>query len=165
MKNVKHNGIRSGAALLLVLMTLSGCATDISSNSYSDESVGEVAETESAVVVKIRPVKVGPDQLGKSNTGTIAGGIGGALIGSQLGSGFGGALATVGLAGAGAVGGAAAEKKLKTQAGLEITVKLQSGRLRTLVQGSDVSFVKGERVLLMNYVRGRSKVVKESDQS
>lgn len=127
--NTKRDGFREGAAFMLILVLFSGCATDISSNSYSDDSVGDVAQTEAAVVVKVRTVKVGPDQLGKSHTGAVAGGIGGALI------------------------GAAAEKKLK------------SGALRTVVQGGDVSFVKGERILLMTYAYGRSKVVKDNDQT
>ena len=165
MINTNRNRCRAGTTFMLILLLFSGCATDISSNSYSDDSVGEVAQTEAAVVVKVRTVKVGPDQLGKSHTGAVAGGVGGAIIGSQIGSGFGGALATVGLAGGGALVGAAAEKKLKTHKGLEITVKLNSGGLRTVVQGSDVSFVKGDRILLMTYAHGRSKIVKESDQT
>jgi outer membrane lipoprotein SlyB len=150
---------------ILSILGLSACATDISSKSYSDNTVGEVAETEAAVVLKVRTVKVAPDKLSDSHTGMIAGGIGGGLIGSQLSSGLMGSIATVGLAGAGATGGAMAEKSLKTQQGLEITIRLESGRLRTLVQGNDVSFKKGEHVLLLVYVHGRSKVVKEDDES
>ena len=88
------------------------------------------------------------------------------MIGSEVGgSGLGGGLVTLGMAGAGALGGAAAEKALKTQEGFEITVRLQSGALKTIVQGNDVSFSKGERVFLMIYDRGRSKVVKEEAAS
>lgn len=152
-------------AAFTIATLASGCATDISSKSFSDDDVGEASQTYAGVVIKVRSVKVGPDSLGKSHTGMIAGGIGGGLIGSQLGSGFGGALATVGLAGAGALGGAMAEKSLRTQQGLEITVKLSNGELRSVVQGGDVSFKKGENILLMIYLRGRSKVVKVSDET
>jgi outer membrane lipoprotein SlyB len=160
------NNIRILKVLVcLSIVVVSGCATDISSNSYSDDSVGEVASTEAAVVLNVRTVKVGPDQLGKSHVGIIAGGVGGALLGSQVSSGIAGGVATLGLAGAGAVGGAMAERSLKTQSGLEITVKLDNGKLRTLVQGSDVSFKNGEHVLLLVYAEGRSKVVKLNDDA
>jgi outer membrane lipoprotein SlyB len=155
--------LRCLAAIAFVALA-SGCATDISSKSYSDEDVGEAAETYAGVVVKVRTVKVAPDQMGKNHTGMIAGGLAGGLIGSQVASGLGGALITVGLAGAGALGGAALEQKLKTQNGLEITVRLKSGEMRTIVQGTDVAFKSGEHILLMAYARGRSKVVKEGDE-
>jgi len=161
--------LRKKERVLCCLLALSmttfatGCATDISSKSYSDEDVGEAAQTYSGTVVKVRSVKVAPDQLGKSHVGMLAGGMGGGLIGSQIASGLGGAIATLGLAGAGALGGAMAEKSLKTQQGLEITVRLNSGELRTVVQGNDVSFKQGERIYLMIYSRGRCKVVKESE--
>jgi outer membrane lipoprotein SlyB len=158
--NLKTRLLNS-AALLSVLVLFSACATDIGSKSYSDEDVGAVANTQEGVVLKVRTVKVGPDQLGKSKAGAAIGGVGGALIGAETGSG----LATIGLGAAGAVGGAFVEKGLKTQQGLEITVRLTTGSLRTVVQGNDVSFVKGEKVLLLVYDRGRSKVVKEDDQS
>jgi outer membrane lipoprotein SlyB len=162
MKVITQNSalIRS-IGLVSLLVLFSGCATDIGSKSYSDEDVGAVADTASGTVIKVRNVKVAPDQLGKSHTGTWAGGLAGALIGSETGNVF----ATVGLGAAGAVGGAAAEKALKTQQGLEITVKLATGSLRTIVQGNDVVFAKGEKVLLLVYSRGRSKVVKEDDAS
>ena len=140
----------------------SGCATDISSNSYSDQNVGEVADTYGGVVVKVRSVKVGPDQLSKHHTGALTGGVAGGLIGSKVsGGGIGGTFATMGIAGAGAVGGAMTEKSLRTQQGFEITVRLKSGEFRTVVQGDDVEFKKGEKILLMIYIGGRSKVVKE----
>ena len=151
-----------GIAAFAIAVLMSGCATDISSKSYSEDSVGEVSNTYSGVVVKVRTVKVGPDQLSKNHTGAIAGGVGGGLIGSQL---LGGPVATIGLAGAGAVGGAFAEKSLRTQQGLEITVRLASGELRTVVQGNDVAFKKGEHILLLIYAQGRSKVVKEDEES
>lgn len=150
----------SAVLALVASLFVSGCATDISSNSYSEDHVGEAARSYQAVVVKVRQVKVGPDQLGKNKTGAVIGGIGGAVIGNQFGSGVGKGIMTVGGAAAGAVGGAYAEKALRTQTALEITVQLRNGELRTIVQGNDVQFSQGERVYIMIYQRGRSKVVK-----
>ena len=151
--------------ICLSLFAMTGCATDIGSQSYADASVGSVADTQEGVVLKVRTVKVAPDKLSENHAGMIGGGLAGGLIGSQISSGLPGAIATVGLAGAGAVGGAAAEQALNTQKGLEITVRLHDGTLKTLVQGNDVLFKKGEHVLLVVYSRGRSKVVKEDDET
>ena len=166
MKNLNKNGtiLKCLAGFALAILA-SGCATDISSKSYSEDNVGEVSQTYSGVVVKVRSVKVAPDQLSKNHMGMIAGGVAGGLIGSQIASGLGGTIAILGLAGAGALGGAAAEKSLRTQQGFEITVHLTTGEFRTVVQGNDVSFKKGERIYLMIYAGGRSKVMKESDDS
>ncbi len=151
------------SAIFAVLGALfvSACATDISSKSYSDQHVGEAAHSYRATVVKVRKVKVGPDELGKSKTGAIVGGVGGAVIGSTMGSGTGKLLMTGAGAVAGAVGGAYAEKALKTQTGLEITVELKNGAMLTVVQGTDVAFNRGEKVIVMVYKKGRSKIVKE----
>jgi outer membrane lipoprotein SlyB len=150
--------------LILTLVSssflFSGCATEIGSNSYDDEDVGAIANSYKAVVIKVRNVNVGPDKLEKSGAGTLAGGVAGAAIGSEFGSGIGNVLMTTGGALAGAVGGAYAEKSLKKQVGLEITVQLTNGELKTVVQGNDTSFSKGESVMLLAYAQGRSKVVK-----
>jgi len=146
--------------ILALGLILQGCATDISSNSYSDEHVGEASRSYRGVVVHVRQVKVSPDQLEKGKTGTMFGALGGAVVGSQFGSGAGKAIMTAGGAVAGAVGGAYAEKALKTQTALEITVEVKGGEMYTVVQGSDVPFRKGEKVLLFKFDKGRSKVAK-----
>jgi outer membrane lipoprotein SlyB len=163
---MKTRGLNLLIILVFGVLTagLTGCATDISGKSYSDEHVGETARSLPGVVVKVRRVKVGPDQLGKNKTGAVAGGLGGALLGSTMGGGRGKGLMTIGGAVAGAVGGAYAEKALKTQTGLEITVKLKNGEYVTVVQGSDIGFRRGEQVFVMVYNRGRSKVVKNDEE-
>ena len=147
----------SFAVILASALFTSACATDISSQTYSDTHVGETARSYRGTVVKIRKVKVGPDELGKSKSGAVIGGVGGALLGGSTGSGL---MTGVGAV-AGAVGGAYAEKSLKTQTGLEITVELKNGALLTVVQGADVVFLRGEKVIIMDYKKGRSKIVKD----
>ncbi|OQW46117.1 MAG: hypothetical protein A4S09_16920 [Proteobacteria bacterium SG_bin7] len=153
--------ILGAISLAVAALFITGCATDISSQSYSDQHVGETARSYRARVVKVRQVKVGPDELGKNKTGALAGGVGGAVLGSTMGGGNGNGLMAIAGGVAGAIGGAYAEKALKTQVGLEITVELRNGKLMTVVQGSDVPFSRGERVILMSYGKGRSKIVKE----
>lgn len=140
---------------------MSACATDIGSQSYSDQHVGEATRGYRGKVIKIRRVKVGPDELRKNTAGALLGGVGGALIGSTMGRGTGNAIMTGIGAVAGAVGGAYAEKKLKTQIAYEITVELGNGELLTVVQGTDTRFRRGERVIVLESKRGRSKVVKD----
>ncbi len=161
----KPNNVLSAIALTVTALVASGCATDISSQSYSNQHVGEMARSYRARVVKVRQVKVSPDELGKNKNGALAGGIGGAMLGSTMGGGNGKTLMAIAGGVAGAIGGAYAEKALKTQTGLEITVELRNGQLRTIVQGADVPFYKGEKVILMSYSKGRSKIVKENEDA
>lgn len=140
-------------------LLLSACATDISSKSYSDQHVGEAAHSYRATVVKVRKVKVAPDELGKNKTGILLGAVGGGVLGSTMGAGTGKLLMTAGGAAVGAVGGAYAERSLKTQTGLEITVELKNGEMLTVVQGADVGFNPGDKVIIMVYKKGRSKIV------
>ena len=154
------NRISLALALSIIAGTqLTACATDISSNSYAENHVGEAARSFRGIVVKVREVKVAPSK--PQYGGALAGAGAGGLVGNQFGAGAGKDIMTAGGAVAGAVGGYYAEKHLRTQMGLEITVQMPNGELRTLVQGNDVAFRKGDRVMIMIYNRGRSKIVKD----
>lgn len=149
-------------ALFLAASTLfvGGCARNISSSMYAEGHVGEVAETLEGTVLKVRQVTVkGSESLGGNTTGMAVGGLAGGVVGHQFGKGKGNLATTVGGALLGATAGAFAEDALKTQNGLEYTVKLKDGRLKTVVQGVDNPIAAGQRVLLYIYSTGRSRVV------
>lgn len=151
------------ASLLIVLMmgTLStSCARQISSNVYSAHHVGESSRTYSGVIVSAREVTVEDEEyLGDNTAGIIGGGVGGALLGSMVGKGKGSTVATIAGAGLGAVGGAFAEKALKSQQAMEYVVALDNGESRTVVQGVEPRFADGQNVYLIVGERGRSRVV------
>jgi outer membrane lipoprotein SlyB len=79
-----------------------------------------------------------------SGIGAVAGGVGGALLGSQLGRGDGRSVMTV----AGGVGGAIAgneiEKHTKRKTSYRVSVRMDDGSLRTIEAGA--GFAVGERV-------------------
>ena len=148
------------AASLASLLLLTNCAKNISSNEYSESDVGGVKHTYKGVIISVRPVKVqGADSLGDNQAGLLGGGLAGGLLGSQVGKGRGQVVGLVLGAAAGAVGGALLEKGLKSQDGIEYTVELTTGRILSLVQGTDNLMSVGQRVLVMVGSRGRSRVV------
>lgn len=95
------------------------------------------------VITAIRTV----EQAGEgSGLGAIAGGVVGGLLGHQVGGGTGKDIATI----AGAVGGGYAghqiEKKVKTAKHYEITVRMDDGSSRTMVQETAPAFAVGDKV-------------------
>jgi outer membrane lipoprotein SlyB len=145
---------------LAFLLLLTNCAKNISSNEYSETEVGAVKHTYRGAVISARNVKVnGADSLGDNQAGLIGGGLAGGILGSQPGKGRGSSVGLVLGAAAGALGGAFAEKGLKSQEGIEYSVELSSGRIMTLVQGTDHALSVGQRVLVMVGSKGRSRIV------
>ncbi|GHU10625.1 hypothetical protein FACS189449_00450 [Alphaproteobacteria bacterium] len=147
-------------ALCGLVVIISGCARNISSSSYDARKIGATNDTYECVVVKVRKVAVEEgDYLEDNKTGALAGGLIGGLAGAQIGGGN--ARYATGAAGAvlGAVGGAMAEKALKSQDGLEYIVRLNSGKLKTVVQGMDAPLSVGQLALLIVDHKGRSRVI------
>lgn len=133
------------------VLLLSGCARNISANTYDARSMngsGMISHPCTVVSVRVIAVEEG-DYLEDNKTGTLMGGVAGGLAGSMIGGGRGRTLATGVGALAGAVGGALAEKALKSQTGYEYIVRLQDGSLRTVVQGMDTQLQKGQAALLI----------------
>lgn len=147
-------------ASLALVMLLTNCAKNISSNEYSEAEVGAIKQTYRGVVLNARNVKVqGADRLQDNGMGVVGGGVAGGVLGSMVGKGRGSTLGMLAGAAAGALGGAMAEKKLKEQDGVEYTVELKSGRVMTIVQGPEPRLHPGQHVLVMVGSRGRSRVV------
>lgn len=136
-----------------LLLMLQGCARDISSESYSADSVGEAQETYPGVVISARHVRVkAGERLQDNNTGAALGAVGGGLAGVGI-AGHNNGLGTVaGLAGGAVLGGLAgafAERALTNQDGIEYTVKLDKGSLMTVVQAPKPMIDVGQRVFVV----------------
>jgi outer membrane lipoprotein SlyB len=154
MKEIVISGILCGCLLI------GGCARNIDTDTYDARSVGDTAYTYRCKVVNVRKVKVEEgDYLEDNKTGALAGALAGGVLGNTMGGGRGRAVTTVAGAVAGATAGAYAEKSLKSQMGFEYVVELQSGEMRTVVQGSDVILAPGQSALLMVYRSGRSRLI------
>jgi len=140
----------------------SGCTRNISSKNYNSANVGESANTSQGVIVNVENVNVSEtEKLSENTAGMAIGGLGGALAGSAFGKGK-GQLLGIGLGAlAGGTGGAFAEQALGNQDGIKYTVKLNSGVIKTVVQGADNPMHVGQRVFLEESIgsnKGRSRV-------
>ena len=147
----------------VVLLSLSGCAREISSNTYKVGHIGEASFTYQGVVASARQVKVEEGEyLEQNSTGIALGAIAGGAGGSTLGNGSGQVAATVAGAVLGGIAGAFAEKGLKSQNAMEYAIRLNNGSMMTIVQGLDSQLQAGQHVLVMVSHDGRSRVVADN---
>ena len=142
------------ATFPLVLALLSGCAPDVSPDSYGVGSVGNVNRAVRGHVVSVRVVNIN----GTSGTGALAGGAAGAAAGSALGGSGSTRTNIVGAIGgavAGSVIGGAVEAGATKQTGYEYVVETQNGALLTIVQSDDTPLAEGTNVIVLYGARSR----------
>ncbi len=137
-------------------IALAGCASSKSGSVYSREDARLEQTVRMGVVESVRSVSI---EGTKTPIGAIAGGAAGGIGGSSIGSGRASAVAAVAGAVAGGLLGAAAEEALTRKEGVEITVRLDNGELRAIVQEGDEPFKPGDRVRLLA-VNGQTRVSK-----
>ena len=144
-----------------VSVLLTGCARNISASSYDARTLsGPALNSYPGTVVSIRRVVVeNGDSLEDNQTGAILGAAAGGLGGNMIGQGKGRAFWTGVGALAGGVAGAYAEKNLKAQEAYEYVIRLDDGRMKTVVQGVDTFFPNGARVILIEGDKGRSRLI------
>ncbi len=126
---------------------LGGCASSMSGGAYSREQTRQVQEVQMGVVESVRQVKI---EGTKSPVGTGAGAVIGGIAGSNIGAGKGSTVGTILGAVAGGVAGSAIEEGVMRKDGLEITVKLDNGRMIAITQEADEQFRVGERVRVLS---------------
>lgn len=144
----------SARAGLLAFALLAGCQRNVSPDTYSIGSVGQVNRATRAVVISARAVNISGTQSGLgAMTGAAAGGIGG----SQIGRGGGAAAAVLAGVVIGGIAGAMAEEAATGQLGTEYVVSTENGLLMTLVQGPTPYFPMGQKVLVI--YGGQSRLV------
>lgn len=135
---------------------LAGCAPSLSGSVYSRQDARQEQTVRMGVVESVRSVSI---EGTHSGIGAAAGGVAGGIGGSMIGSGRASAVAAVAGAVAGGLLGAAAEQGMTRQEGVEITVRLDNGELRAIVQTADEPFKPGDRVRLLS-VNGQTRVSK-----
>jgi outer membrane lipoprotein SlyB len=132
--------------LVVPFLTLAGCASGLGGKDYSREQARVVQQVQMGVVESVREVNIeGTKTPIGAGAGAVVGGVAGSTVGGGRGSVIG---ATVGAV-LGGVGGAAAEEAVTRQKGVEITVKLDSGRLIAITQAADEEFRVGDRVRVL----------------
>lgn len=133
--------------LVVAAAALAGCASRESANVYKSSEAQREQTVRLGTVESVRQVQI---QGQRSQVGTVGGGVVGGIAGSTVGHGRGSAVGAV-LGGiAGGVAGNAIEEGATRKNGLEITVKLDNGDLRAIVQEADIEFKPGQRVRLVS---------------
>ena len=137
----------------------SGCAPKLGGNDYSVKGAGEISSTLKGVIISARPVMINAQDPSQPGVGAVVGGLSGALLGSQIGGGKGRMVTGVlgGLAGAGA--GHLIQGKATEQEGYEYQVQLDRGDTVTLTQGAEPKMTAGQRVLVIQSNKDRSRIV------
>ena len=133
--------------LIASVVLLAGCAL----GPPAGEPVRDEPEVRLGVVESVRQVPL-PGSGGYLGTigGATAGGVAGGTLGSGRGSTTGAVIGTV----VGSVAGRALESAATAKEGLEISVRLDSGRLIAIVQPDSVAFSPGERVRVVTDAKG-----------
>ena len=136
------------AASVAALLLVPGCASDLSGSTYSRDDARAQQAVYHGTLTRVEQVTI---EGTEGAVGGIAGGILGAVVGSTMGGGRGHDVGAAIGGIAGAAVGASAEKAATTKHnGLELTVRLQDGSERIVVQtaGKDAFYV-GQPVRLI----------------
>lgn len=132
--------------LALLALVLSACASSKGGDVYTRDEARRVQSVQMGTVEGARPVMI---EGTKSGIGDAAGAIAGGIAGSGMGQGRGSSIGAVVGAVAGGVAGAAAEEGLTRENGVEVTIRLDSGRLISVVQAGKEQFQPGDRVRIL----------------
>lgn len=133
-------------SLLATTVLLAGCPASTSGGAYTRDQARQVQEVQLGVVESVREVQI---EGTKTPIGPAAGAVVGGVAGSSLGKGKGSTIGAVVGAVAGGLAGAAVEEGVTRKKGLEITVKLDNGRLMAITQEADEIFRPGERIRVL----------------
>lgn len=136
-------------------LLLGGCASPQSGTNFSRSEALRAQDTYYGV---IESVTEGNIDGTKTGIGTVAGGVLGGVAGHSVGGGSGKDIATVGGVIAGAIVGSIAEEVTTRQKAYSLTVKLDDGRVKTIVQNASTPFVVGQRVKVLQTDENRMRV-------
>ena len=135
-------------SISLVCFSLTGCVSGLEGSSYSRSEARQIQQVEFGAVLSTKPVII---EGQRTDWGELSGVIIGGIAGSSVGEGKGQQIATT----LGAIGGAVAasvvEEKATRVQGLELTVKMDSGKILSIVQEVEEinQFQKGQRVRIL----------------
>jgi outer membrane lipoprotein SlyB len=134
------------AGLLVISFGLSGCAQNVSPNTYTTSEVGVASKVVAGTIIAKRTIII------DNNTG--AGGLAGVAAGAAAGSAVGGSAASgvVGAVGGAVLGGVIGnviDKSINKKQGFEYIIKLTNGSTISVTQLQDMQFAIGQHVLVI----------------
>lgn len=145
MKNTP--AIVAATLMTASLALLGGCASGVGGKDYSRDQTRAVQQVQMGIVESVREVNIeGTKTPIGAGAGAVVGGVAGSTVGGGRGSIVGAALGAV----LGGLGGAATEEAVTRQKGVEITVRLDSGRMLAITQAADEQFNVGDRVRILS---------------
>jgi outer membrane lipoprotein SlyB len=151
-----------GITAVLLTVTVAGCAPrSMSGDVYSRERAQRVQAVEYGEVVEVRQILI---EGTKSGVGTFAGSVLGGTLGSGIGRGPGRGIAVVGGAIAGGVAGSVVEEASTRQPGVEVTIRMDTGRTIALVQGIDPPVYAGDRVRVLRNPDGSARAIPAAEE-
>jgi outer membrane lipoprotein SlyB len=131
----------------VAFLGLSACAGSQSGSSYSRSQTRGEMLVRMGIVESVRTVTIEGTQSG---AGVVAGGALGGLAGSNVGQGSGATAGAIVGAVLGGLAGQAIEEQGSKKAGVEITIRLDSGQIIAVTQEADEQFHPGERVRILS---------------
>jgi outer membrane lipoprotein SlyB len=137
------------ASAVVISALLAGCASPgVGGGDYSRGQVRGEQSVRLGVVEGVRDVIIDANDTG---TGTLAGAAIGGIAGSTVGGGR-RANAAGAIAGAvvGGLIGNAVEKNNNDRQGVEVTIRLEGGKIIAITQGKDEDFRVGDRVKILS---------------
>ncbi len=152
------NRMLQNLLIAMSILTITACTTDTTGTTYSSREARQMQVVRFGTVTDARMVKL---EGTKGEVGTLAGAAVGGIAASSIGGKRESAIAAVAGAVAGGVLGSMAEKKLTTQQGVELTIRLEDGSYVSVVQQADANalFTNGDRVKILSQ-GSTSRVVK-----
>ncbi len=134
-------------AALAIGVIAAGCASGRGGADYTRNQARQEMVVRQGVVESVRSVRI---EGTKTPIGAGAGAVVGGVAGSGVGGGRGSTIGAVVGAVAGGLAGSAVEESVTRSEGVEITVRLDSGRLLAIVQAADETFRAGDRVRVLS---------------
>ena len=127
-------------------VVLAGCVSQKTGDVYTRDEALRDQSVRRATVESVRPVKIEGTRTG---VGAVAGGAVGGIAGSTVGTGKTSNVAAVVGAVGGGLAGQALEEGATRKNGVEVTVRLENGEMRAIVQDATDKFVTGQKVRLL----------------
>ena len=143
-----NRSILTAISISLLTLGLTGCVSGLQGSTYSRSEARQVQEVEFGTVLSTNPVVIEGKQ---SVAGQLPGAIIGGVAGSSVGEGKGQQIFTIlGVVGGAVVGSMIEEQATRSQ-GLELTIKMDSGKTLSIVQEVDNVnvFREGQRVRVL----------------
>lgn len=143
--------------IVVITLTMLAACTSQTGRSYHANETRAAQKVHLGVIIQLNDALIEDDPQG---LGTLVGGVVGGIIGSAFGGGSGRVFTVAGGALAGALGGTAVEKSLRTKPAQEIMVRQDNDEVIVIVQQIDTEEILavGDRVRVLTAPDGSARV-------